>query len=143
MPVQPTVRAVFAHFQNLNLLALIHDLRCGQAALDGWSDAALLRRASSSGSPGPSTTNRAEMTLHVFDLLASPFVVRASARAGNRGLKPALRRASCSRIGVRAVARRSMGVREIAGRVDQGHVRERLREIADQALPLGIVLLGD
>jgi hypothetical protein len=42
MPVQPTVRAVFAHFQNLNLLALIHDLRCGQAALDGWSDAALL-----------------------------------------------------------------------------------------------------
>jgi hypothetical protein len=42
MPVQPTVRAVFAHFQNLNLLALIHDLRSGQAAWGGWSDGSLL-----------------------------------------------------------------------------------------------------
>jgi hypothetical protein len=40
--VQPTVRAVFAHFQNLNLLALIQDLRFGQTAWGGWSDGALL-----------------------------------------------------------------------------------------------------
>ncbi len=42
MPVQPTDRAVFAHFQNLNLLALIQDLRFGQMAWGDWSDGAIL-----------------------------------------------------------------------------------------------------
>jgi hypothetical protein len=36
MPVTSTVRDVFAHFQNLNLLALLHDLRDGQAARQAW-----------------------------------------------------------------------------------------------------------
>jgi hypothetical protein len=42
MPVHATVRAVFGHFQNLNLLVLMQDLRAGQAARQGWSAGPLL-----------------------------------------------------------------------------------------------------
>jgi hypothetical protein len=37
MPVHARIRAVFGHFQNLNLLALIHDLASGQTAHQSWS----------------------------------------------------------------------------------------------------------
>ncbi len=36
MPVHTRIRAVFGHFQNLNLLAL-HDLATGNTAQEGWS----------------------------------------------------------------------------------------------------------
>jgi hypothetical protein len=42
MPVHATVRAVFGHFQNLNLLALVQDLHAGRAARRGWSSGTLL-----------------------------------------------------------------------------------------------------
>ncbi len=42
MPVHSNIRAVFAHFQNLNLLSLVQDLRFGQTAWGDWSDGALL-----------------------------------------------------------------------------------------------------
>jgi hypothetical protein len=37
MPVHSRIRAVFGHFQNLNLLALLHDLASVQTAKWGWS----------------------------------------------------------------------------------------------------------
>jgi hypothetical protein len=42
MPVNATVRAVFGHFQNLNLLALVQDLHAGRAARGGWTSGTLL-----------------------------------------------------------------------------------------------------
>jgi hypothetical protein len=36
MPVSSNVRAVFGHFQNLNLLALLHDLYEGHTAQRAW-----------------------------------------------------------------------------------------------------------
>jgi hypothetical protein len=42
MPVTPKVSAVFAHFQNLNLLALIHDLRMGRTARQAWAHGSVL-----------------------------------------------------------------------------------------------------
>jgi hypothetical protein len=36
MSVAACIRDVFAHFQNLNLLALLHDLRGGQTAKRSW-----------------------------------------------------------------------------------------------------------
>jgi hypothetical protein len=36
MAVMPAVFRVFAHFQNLNLLALIEDLRAGRAVRSAW-----------------------------------------------------------------------------------------------------------
>jgi hypothetical protein len=36
MPVAASIREVFAHFQNLNLLALLQDLRSGQTARRSW-----------------------------------------------------------------------------------------------------------
>jgi hypothetical protein len=42
MPVHARIRAVFGHFQNLNLLALLHDLSSGQTAKEGWSSGTLL-----------------------------------------------------------------------------------------------------
>jgi hypothetical protein len=42
MPVASSIRDVFAHFQNLNLLALVHDLRAGETARRGWSSPGLL-----------------------------------------------------------------------------------------------------
>jgi hypothetical protein len=37
MPISAEIRAVFGRFQNLNLLALLHDLRGGRTALHAWS----------------------------------------------------------------------------------------------------------
>jgi hypothetical protein len=37
MPVHTRIRAVFGHFQNLNVLALMHDLASGQTARWSWS----------------------------------------------------------------------------------------------------------
>lgn len=37
MPVARSIRDVFGHFHNLNLLALVQDLRRGEAARRGWS----------------------------------------------------------------------------------------------------------
>ena len=37
MRVAPTIHRVFGHFQNLNLLALLEDLRRGHAAQGTWS----------------------------------------------------------------------------------------------------------
>lgn len=42
MPVSPKVQAVFGHFQNLNLLALLQDLREGRAAQQAWLAGSLL-----------------------------------------------------------------------------------------------------
>jgi hypothetical protein len=33
----PIIRGVFGHFQNLNLLALLHDLRIGRTTRNSWS----------------------------------------------------------------------------------------------------------
>jgi hypothetical protein len=42
MPVASNVRAVFGHFQNLNLLALLHDLYEGHTAQRAWRASGLL-----------------------------------------------------------------------------------------------------
>ena len=42
MAVHATIRAVFGHFQNLNLLALVQDLHAGRAARGGWLSGMLL-----------------------------------------------------------------------------------------------------
>jgi hypothetical protein len=42
MPVHARVHAVFGHFQNLNLLALLHDLASGRAVQGAWASGALL-----------------------------------------------------------------------------------------------------
>jgi hypothetical protein len=42
MPVSPGVQAVFGHFQNLNLLALLNDLHDGRTAEQAWLSGALL-----------------------------------------------------------------------------------------------------
>ncbi len=42
MAVSPGIQAVFGHFQNLNLLALLHDLRDGRTAREAWLSGELL-----------------------------------------------------------------------------------------------------
>jgi hypothetical protein len=42
MPVSSKVYAVFGHFQNLNLLALLQDLREGRTARQAWLSGSLL-----------------------------------------------------------------------------------------------------
>src|SRR5215471_7902079 len=42
MPVSARVYAVFGHFQNLNLLALLQDLREGRTARQAWLSGSLL-----------------------------------------------------------------------------------------------------
>jgi hypothetical protein len=42
MPVSPKITAVFGHFQNLNLLALLQDLREGRTARTAWLSGSLL-----------------------------------------------------------------------------------------------------
>jgi hypothetical protein len=42
MPVASIVRDVFDHFQNLNLLALLHDLRVGRTTREAWRSGSLL-----------------------------------------------------------------------------------------------------
>jgi hypothetical protein len=42
MATSSGVRAVFGHFQNLNLLALLHDLRQGRTARQAWYSRGLL-----------------------------------------------------------------------------------------------------
>jgi hypothetical protein len=42
MSVAPELFAVFGHFQNLNLLALIEDLRSGRTARSAWLSGSLL-----------------------------------------------------------------------------------------------------
>ncbi len=42
MAVSATIRAVFDHFQNLNLLALLESLRAGQTARQAWFSGSLL-----------------------------------------------------------------------------------------------------
>jgi hypothetical protein len=42
MVVTPKVAAVFGHFQNLNLLALIEDLRGGRTARQAWAHGSVL-----------------------------------------------------------------------------------------------------
>jgi hypothetical protein len=42
MSVSASIRGVFGHFQNLNLLALLHDLHSDQTARQAWSRGALL-----------------------------------------------------------------------------------------------------
>jgi hypothetical protein len=42
MRTDPTIHSVFGHFQNLNLLVLLHDLRSGQTAQGAWSTGTLL-----------------------------------------------------------------------------------------------------
>lgn len=37
MSVSPIIRDVFGHFQNLNLLALLHDLQQDRTALQAWA----------------------------------------------------------------------------------------------------------
>jgi hypothetical protein len=40
--LDPTIHGVFGHFQNLNLLVLLHDLRSGHTARRAWSTGTLL-----------------------------------------------------------------------------------------------------
>ncbi len=42
MPVDPLIHRVFGYFQNLNLLALIQDLRSGRAIRGAWATGKLL-----------------------------------------------------------------------------------------------------
>jgi hypothetical protein len=42
MPISSTVYSVFGHFQNLNLLALLQDLREGRTARQAWLSGSLL-----------------------------------------------------------------------------------------------------
>jgi hypothetical protein len=42
MPVAPRIHSVFGHFQNLNLLALLQDLREGRTARQAWHSGSLL-----------------------------------------------------------------------------------------------------
>jgi hypothetical protein len=42
MAISWEVQAVFGHFQNLNLLALLHDLRAGRTAHQAWLSGSLL-----------------------------------------------------------------------------------------------------
>jgi hypothetical protein len=42
MPIPSAIREVFGHFQNLNLLALLHDLRKHETARQAWSSGAWL-----------------------------------------------------------------------------------------------------
>lgn len=42
MPIASSIREVFGHFQNLNLLALLHDLRDRRTARQAWSSGTLL-----------------------------------------------------------------------------------------------------
>ena len=42
MGVPWSIRGIFAHFQNLNLLALLHDLRTDRTARGAWLDGSLL-----------------------------------------------------------------------------------------------------
>jgi len=42
MPVSSRVHAVFGHFQNLNLLALLQDLCAGRTAREAWLSGSLL-----------------------------------------------------------------------------------------------------
>ena len=42
MKTDPTIFRVFGHFQNLNLLVLLDDLRTGRIARGTWSDGRLL-----------------------------------------------------------------------------------------------------
>jgi hypothetical protein len=42
MPVSAIIRDVFGHFQNLNLLALLHDLEQDRTARQAWTNAQLL-----------------------------------------------------------------------------------------------------
>ncbi len=42
MSVSPAIQAVFGHFQNLNLLALLHDLRDGRTTQQTWFSGSLL-----------------------------------------------------------------------------------------------------
>jgi hypothetical protein len=42
MSVSSNIHEVFGHFQNLNLLALVHDLRAGRTARHAWLSGSLL-----------------------------------------------------------------------------------------------------
>lgn len=42
MSITPEIQALFGHFQNLNLLALLHDLREGRTAQQAWFSGSLL-----------------------------------------------------------------------------------------------------
>src|SRR5687767_12003472 len=42
MPASSEIQAVFGHFQNLNLLALLHDLRAGRTVRQAWLSGSLL-----------------------------------------------------------------------------------------------------
>jgi hypothetical protein len=42
MPVSPAIHAVFGHFQNLNLLSLLQDLRDGRTIRQAWRSGGLL-----------------------------------------------------------------------------------------------------
>jgi hypothetical protein len=42
MPVSPSIQSVFGHFQNLNLLILLQDLRFNRLARHAWQDGPLL-----------------------------------------------------------------------------------------------------
>src|SRR5688572_23240648 len=42
MAITPKIRVVFSYFQNLNLLALLHDLHAGRTTRRGWLSGSLL-----------------------------------------------------------------------------------------------------
>jgi hypothetical protein len=42
MAISPVIHAVFGHFQNLNLLGLLQDLRVGRTARQAWHSGSLL-----------------------------------------------------------------------------------------------------
>jgi hypothetical protein len=53
MAISPAIHAVFGHFQNLNLLALLHDLRDGRTARQAWFSGSLLCPVAHGLSTGP------------------------------------------------------------------------------------------
>jgi len=67
MTVSPIVAAVFGHFQNLNLLALIQDLRDGPTARQAWAHGSVLCPVAH-GLPGEAQVRGLQVFAQVSDL---------------------------------------------------------------------------
>src|SRR5262249_3741877 len=84
------------------------------------------------------------MLLQPAELSAAFDVEDRAARFPEARISEDLRRLSLrQRLTTRPIARRAMPLREVHGGVDERHVRERLREVAELALRHRIVFLGE
>jgi len=67
MGLQRSIRQVFGHFQNLNLLALLEDLRCGRTARGAWASGSSLCPVAH-GLLGGRTVSELKILSHASDL---------------------------------------------------------------------------